>query len=121
MHDGYLEQFHVTSFKNTFYFSKFEGIFSVLVVIYSLFPDLTYNLNYWWANSQSLPEKRTKLIGSYGIETCDLWFLSTLLLKLAEYGMTVYSHLRVIVYLFHAEVLFLALEEYIAVEDKEET
>ena len=53
--------------------------------------------------------------------TCDLWFLSTLLLKLAEYGMTVYSHLRVIVYLFHAEVLFLALEEYIAVEDKEET
>ena len=47
MHDGHLEQFNVTSSKNTFYVSKFEGIFSVLVVIYSLFPDLTYNLNYW--------------------------------------------------------------------------
>ena len=35
--------------------------------------------------------------------------------------MTAYSHLKVIVYPFHAEVLFLALEEYIAVEDKKET
>lgn len=101
----------------------FQDIFSVLVVIYLLF--FLISLIIWIigepANWQSLPEKRTKLIGSYGIETCDLWFLSTLLLKLAEYGMTAYSHLRVIVYLFHAEVLFLALEEYIAVEDKKET
>lgn len=36
--------------------------------------------------------------------------------------MTAYSYFRVLVYLYHAEVLFFfALEEYLAVEDKKET
>lgn len=35
--------------------------------------------------------------------------------------MTAYSYLKAIVYLFHAEIMFFALEEYLAVEDKRES
>ena len=45
MHDGHLEQFSVTSFKNTFYVSGY--FFCIGGDLSSLFPDLTYNLNYW--------------------------------------------------------------------------
>lgn len=35
--------------------------------------------------------------------------------------MTAYSYLKAIVYLFHAEIMLFALEEYLAVEDKRES